>query len=217
MDLATHVRGIQTELAAAAALGGDELAEAGRRLAKLLGGTLTPRAGAVTLDGDALAGLSRRRIAQRIAAFETDVRYHNRSPSAGAPYGYESTLLGLAQWADALVVACRADATNRGMINAEVLSALGAGGHIVNISRGSVIDEPALVSALQTGVIAGAGLDAYGTEPLPAGHPFRTLPNVLPSPHIGYVSENVYRLFFADIVGDVTAFLDGSPVRVITP
>ncbi len=65
--------------------------------------------------------------------------------------------------------------------------------------------------------IAGAALDAYGTEPLPVGHPFRTLDNVLASPHIGYVSADVYQGFYRDIAEDCRAFLDGAPVRVITP
>ncbi len=88
---------------------------------------------------------------------------------------------------------------------------------LINTSRGPICDEAALARACAEGWIAGAGLDAYGTEPLPADHPFRSLPNVLPSPHIGYVSQNVYRAFYADIVADIAAFLDGSPVRVITP
>jgi len=88
---------------------------------------------------------------------------------------------------------------------------------LINTSRGPICDEEALARACAEGWIAGAGLDAYGTEPLLADHPFRTLANVLPSPHIGYVSQNVYRAFFADIVEDVAAFLDGAPVRVITP
>jgi hydroxypyruvate reductase len=75
-----------------------------------------------------------RRIAHRIAAFETVVGYHNRNRRADVSYHYEPTLLGLARWADALVIACRADASNRNMIDARVLAALGADGHIVNIS-----------------------------------------------------------------------------------
>ncbi len=105
----------------------------------------------------------------------------------------------------------------RSLVGEAELRAMKPTAWLINTSRGPIADEEALALACAEGWIAGAGLDAYGIEPLPAGHPFRTLPNVLPSPHIGYVSENVYRLFFADIVEDVTAFLDGSPVRVITP
>ena len=63
--------------------------------------------------------------------------------------------------------------------------------------------------------IAGAGLDAYGIEPLPAGHPFRTLDNVLATPHIGYVSHNVYDGFHRDIAEDISAYLEGKPIRVV--
>jgi phosphoglycerate dehydrogenase-like enzyme len=87
---------------------------------------------------------------------------------------------------------------------------------LVNTSRGPICDEDALARACAAGTIAAAGLDAFGVEPLPAGHPFRTLPNVVATPHIGYVSENVYGIFFRHIVEDVAAFLDGHPIRVVT-
>lgn len=105
----------------------------------------------------------------------------------------------------------------RALVGETELRAMKPTAWLINTSRGPICDEDALARACAEGWIAGAGLDAYGTEPLPASHPFRVLPNVLPSPHIGYVSRNVYRIFFADIVEDVAAFLDGSPVRVITP
>jgi phosphoglycerate dehydrogenase-like enzyme len=87
---------------------------------------------------------------------------------------------------------------------------------LVNTSRGPICDEDALARACAAGTIAAAGLDAFGVEPLPADHPFRTLPNVVATPHIGYVSENVYGIFFRHIVEDVAAFLDGHPIRVVT-
>lgn len=122
------------------------------------------------------------RIARRIEAFETEVRYHNRRPRADVAYGYEPTMLGLAHWADALIIAARADASNRHIINAEVLAALGRQGHLVNISRGSIIDEPALIAALRSGGIAGAGLDVFADEPhVPEA--LRELPTVVLSPH----------------------------------
>jgi glyoxylate reductase len=122
------------------------------------------------------------RIARRIEGFETDIRYHNRRPRTDVPYRYEPTLLGLASWAEALVIAARADASNRNLINGEVLAALGPQGHIVNISRGSIVDEPALIAALRSGAIAGAGLDVFAAEPhVPEA--LRTLPNIVLSPH----------------------------------
>ena len=88
---------------------------------------------------------------------------------------------------------------------------------LINTSRGPICDEAALADACAKGIIAGAALDAFGIEPLPAGHPFRTLDNVLATPHIGYVSQNVYSEFYRHIAENVTAFLDGKPVRVIVP
>ncbi len=105
----------------------------------------------------------------------------------------------------------------RGLVGESELRAMKPTAWLINTSRGPIVDEDMLARACGEGWIAGAGLDAYGTEPLPADHPFRTLPNVLASPHIGYVSQNVYRIFHTDIVEDICAFLDGSPVRVITP
>ena len=86
---------------------------------------------------------------------------------------------------------------------------------LVNTSRGPICDEDALARACAEGRIAGAGLDAFGVEPLPADHPFRTLPNVVATPHIGYVSERVYGIFFRHIVEDIAGWLDGQPVRVV--
>ena len=71
------------------------------------------------------------------------------------------------------------------------------------------------MDALRAGRIAGAGLDVFEQEPLPAGHPFRTLPNVLATPHLGYVSDTNYRVYFREAVEDIRAWLSGSPVRVL--
>ena len=152
------------------------------------------------------------RIAKRIAAFETEVGYHNRNRRTDAAYHYEPTLLGLAHWADALIVACRADASNRNMINGEVLAALGADGHIVNISRGSVIDEPALIAALQTGGTAGAGLDVFADEPQ-VPEALRALPNVILAPHRAGGTIEAFAAMHGQVRANLDAFFrDGSVV-----
>ena len=79
---------------------------------------------------------------------------------------------------------------------------------LINTSRGPIVDEGALVHALATGAIAGAALDVFGVEPLPVGHPFRTLDNVLATPHIGYVAEDLYRTFYGDAAASIAAWLD---------
>lgn len=104
-----------------------------------------------------------------------------------------------------------------GLIAEPELRAMKPTAWLVNTSRGPICDEAVLARACAEGWIAGAGLDAYGVEPLPPAHPFRTLDNVLATPHVGYVSRRVYEIFFTDIVEDIGAYLDGSPVRVIGP
>jgi len=119
---------------------------------------------------------------------------------------------------DVLSVHLVLSARTRGLVGTAELAAMKTTAWLINTSRGPICDEDALARACADGTIAGAGLDAYGVEPLPAGHPFRTLPNVLATPHIGYVSDEVYKVFHRHIAEDVTAFLDGRPVRVlVTP
>jgi phosphoglycerate dehydrogenase-like enzyme len=86
---------------------------------------------------------------------------------------------------------------------------------LVNTARGPIVDDDALIDVLERGAIAGAGLDAFEVEPLPADHPYRRLPNVVATPHIGYVTGDCYRIFYDQIVEDITAFLAGEPVRVV--
>ena len=91
---------------------------------------------------------------------------------------------------------------------------LGPDGIFVNIARGDVVDEAALISVLQAGRIAGAGLDVFDEEPLPAGHFFRTSPKVIVTPHVGYVSHENYVTYFSEMVENIEAWLAGNPVRV---
>jgi phosphoglycerate dehydrogenase-like enzyme len=88
---------------------------------------------------------------------------------------------------------------------------------LVNTSRGPVVDEAALVEALTDGRIAGAGLDVFDREPLPAGSPLLAAPRTVLTPHLGYVTRRTYEVFYREAVEDVAAFLAGSPVRVLAP
>jgi phosphoglycerate dehydrogenase-like enzyme len=105
----------------------------------------------------------------------------------------------------------------RGLIGAEQLNAMKPTAWFVNTSRGPIVQEAALIDVLRERRIAGAGLDVYDVEPLPPDHPFRSLDNVLMTPHIGFVTEEAYRRFFDDVVEDIVAFRDGAPIRTIEP
>jgi phosphoglycerate dehydrogenase-like enzyme len=102
-----------------------------------------------------------------------------------------------------------------GLIGADDLGLMKPTAYLINTSRGPIVDEAALLAALRERRIAGAGLDVYDTEPLPAEHPLRSLPNTLLLPHIGYVTWDVYRTWFAEVVEDVLAWSDGTPIRTL--
>jgi phosphoglycerate dehydrogenase-like enzyme len=104
----------------------------------------------------------------------------------------------------------------RGLVGAKELGLMKASAYLINTSRGPIVDEAALLAALRDKKIAGAGLDVFDIEPLPLDHPLRKMDNVVITPHLGYVSEQNYRAYFAGVVDDISAFLDGKPVRVIT-
>lgn len=103
----------------------------------------------------------------------------------------------------------------RHLIGAEQLSHMRPGAYLINTSRADLIDQSAMIEALQHHRIAGAGLDVFAQEPLPVDHPLRSLPNVLATPHIGYVADDNYRSFYEDAVEDIVQFLKGEPVRVL--
>lgn len=139
-------------------------------------------------------------IARRSSGFEMQVRYHNRRPIAGCAYAYEASLHELARWSDFLVVVCPGGEGTRNLIDRSVLDALGPQGTLINVSRGSVIDEPALVAALQDGRLGAAGLDVYAQEPqVPAA--LLELPNAVLLPHIGSATEET-RLAMEELLFD---------------
>lgn len=107
-------------------------------------------------------------------------------------------------------------ARSRGMVGAHELGLMKPSAFLINTSRGPIVDEAALLAALRDKKIAGAGLDVFDTEPLPLDHPLRKMDNVVLTPHLGYVSEQNYRAYFAGVVEDIRGFLDGKPVRVMT-
>ena len=156
------------------------------------------------------------RIAARVTACEAEVGYHNRRRRADVPYPWFDSVAALAEWADALVIAVRADATTRHTVNAGVLRALGSDGHVVNIARGSVIDESALIDALTDGTIAGAGLDVFEHEPdVPTA--LAELPNVVLTPHLGGATHEAQAAMQAMVLRNLAAFFAGAPLPTPVP
>lgn len=131
-------------------------------------------------------------IAQRSTGFAMEVRYHSRRPVPDVQWTYEPSLTALADWADFLVIACAGGPATHHLVSAEVLAALGPQGFVINIARGSVIDEPALIEALASKRIAGAGLDVFENEP-EVPEQLLAMDNVVLLPHLASSSNETQR------------------------
>ncbi|MFC1977920.1 NAD(P)-dependent oxidoreductase, partial [Chloroflexota bacterium] len=105
----------------------------------------------------------------------------------------------------------------RGIVGTRELNLMKSTAYLINTSRGPIVDEPALLQALQSNAIAGAGLDVFHQEPLPSEHPLRKIENVIITPHLGYVTEETYRIFYGGCVEDILSFLNDQPIRVLNP
>ena len=152
-----------------------------------------------------------RKIAVRCAAFETEVGYYSRSRH-DVPYAYHASLAALAEWSDILMIAVRAGADTQHAVNADILRKLGPQGTVINISRGSVIDQQALVAALESNAIAGAGLDVYEKEPH-APDALTKFPNVVLTPHIGGHTVESHVAMQDCVLANLDAFFSGKPLR----
>lgn len=151
-----------------------------------------------------------RKIAARAAAFETEVGYYSRS-RRDVPYRYFTSLEELADWCSVLMIAVRAGDDTHHAVNADILGRLGEDGYVVNIARGSVIDQAALVRALTDKTIAGAGLDVYAREPQ-APDALTALPNVVLTPHTGGHTLESHRNMQDCVLANLTAFFAGRPL-----
>ena len=118
--------------------------------------------------------------------------------------------------ADVVTVHLKYTPRSAGYIGGNELSLMKPTAFLVNTSRGPIVDEDALIEALETGSITGAGLDVYNVEPLPLEHRLRSLPNVVLSPHMGYVNQQTYRDYFGGYVQAIASYLQGNPIRVLT-
>jgi len=157
-----------------------------------------------------------RTIARRAEGFEMDVRYHTRRPVADAPQRHEPQLLGLARWADYLVLITAGGAGTKHLVDAAVLDALGPDGFLINVARGSVVDETALVRALAEGRIAGAGLDVFENEPQ-VPEALWSLDNVVLVPHIASATRETREAMGQRVFDNLHAFFAGRPLVSAAP
>jgi lactate dehydrogenase-like 2-hydroxyacid dehydrogenase len=151
-----------------------------------------------------------RKIAARVAGFEAEVGYFSRSRH-DVPYQYLPSLEALAEWCSVLMIAVRAGADTHHAINADILRRLGKDGYVVNIARGSVIDQQALVAALAEQSIAGAGLDVFETEPH-APDALTAFPNVVLTPHVGGHTQESHRAMQDCVIANLDAYFAGKPL-----
>jgi len=114
----------------------------------------------------------------------------------------------LFEQADILTIHLVLSGRTRGLVGAAELARMKPTARLINTSRGPIVDDHALIGALRNKQIAGAAIDVFETEPLPASHPLRTLGNMLATPHIGYVSQGLYRIFYEDTVSNIRNWLD---------
>ncbi len=157
-----------------------------------------------------------RRVARVANAFGMTVLAYSQNLTAERCAEVGATLVGkdeLLARADFISISLKLSERTRAFVGARELALMKPTAYLINTSRGPIIDEDAVVAALRARRIAGFGVDAYNVEPLPADHPFRSLPNVVATPHIGYVTEQAYQMFYTQIVEAIRAWLDGQPIR----
>ena len=179
-------------------------------------GRTPPLARRVTGARVGIVGLGRigLAIAVRLEGFGTSISYHNRTPRTDVSYAYAADVVSLAAGCDVLVLAAAGGAGSRHLVDAAVLDALGPDGFLVNVARGSVVDEAALVAALETGAIAGAGLDVFADEPhVPRGLLGRD--DVVLLPHVGSATVETRQAMTDLALANVEAFLEQG--RLLTP
>lgn len=155
-------------------------------------------------------------IARRAAGFDMSIAYTSRNKVADSPYSYYPTPAALAAEVDFLMVITPGGAATKGLINAEVLKALGSNGYLINVARGSVVDESALITALQNNVIAGAALDVFENEPhVPSA--LCAMSNVVLAPHVASATWQTRRAMADLAFGNLQAHFAGKPLLTPVP
>ncbi|MFJ3367238.1 D-2-hydroxyacid dehydrogenase family protein [Pseudomonas sp. NPDC086251] len=175
------------------------------------------------LHGKTLGILGLGSIGQRVAQFGqvfgmrviawSENLTAERAAESGVTYVNKQELF---EQSDVLSVHLVLSERSRGLVDAQALDWMKPTALLVNTARGPIVDEAALIKALQKQRLAGAALDVFDQEPLPAHHPFRTLENVLATPHVGYVSQQNYHQFFSQMVEDIQAWAAGEPIRLLS-
>ncbi len=175
------------------------------------------------LHGKTLGLMGLGRLGSEVArvgnAFQMDVIAWSQNLTAERAAECGATLVSkdeLLARADILSIHLVLSARSRGLIGHQELNRMKPTAYLINTSRGPIVNEAALIAALRDGTIAGAGLDVFDEEPLPLDHPLRRAVNTIITPHIGYVTEETYQVFFDETVENIQAFLQGAPVRVLS-
>jgi phosphoglycerate dehydrogenase-like enzyme len=160
------------------------------------------------------------RMARYAKAFDMDViawsqnLTPDRAEEVGARYVSKDDLF---RQADVLSIHVRLSDRTRSLVTARELSLMKPGAYLLNTSRGPIVVEADLIAALREGRIAGAALDVFDQEPLPADHPFRTMDNVIATPHLGYVTRETLAEFYDDTIGLLAAYAEGAPAGMVNP
>jgi phosphoglycerate dehydrogenase-like enzyme len=178
----------------------------------------------LTLSGKTLGLLGLGRIGKRMAEYakvfgmQVIAWSQNLTEEEAAAVGVrrveKATLFGES---DVVSIHLVLSERTRGLVGEPELALMKPPAYLINTSRGPIVDEAALIAALSTGRIAGAGLDVFDVEPPPPDHPLRFLPNVTLSPHLGYVTREMLSAFYSDTVEAVVAWLNGTPIRIANP
>jgi phosphoglycerate dehydrogenase-like enzyme len=178
----------------------------------------------MSLEHKVLGVLGLGRLGAKVArvgvAFEMSVIAWSQNLTAEKAAQCGATLVSkdeLFARSDILSVHVQLSARTRGLVGARELGLMKPTAYLINTARGPIVDETALIQALQARTIAGAGLDVFDEEPLPPGHPFTVLDNTLLAPHMGYVTEDQYQVRYRETVENVAAYLKGEPLRVLNP
>lgn len=153
-------------------------------------------------------------IAARAEPFGLEIRWSGPRAKPDIKYGYEADLVALARWADILAIAARGDKSTEKLVSAQVIEALGSDGFLINVSRGSVIDEDAMIAALKSGKLAGAGLDVFVQEPTPAAR-WADVPNATLLPHIGGAAREAIIMGGMNVLENLRRAVAGEPL--LTP